>query len=80
MHKICNSHSERSYVGNFLKILSDEAFKDENETTALMLQLTVSRVCVYNLRLFKSSLEAQGQTGDTVAQSGVDCMVCREQL
>lgn len=67
-------------MGNFLKILSDEAFKDENETTALMLQLTVSRVCVYDLWLFKSPLEAQGQTGDTVAQSGVDSMVCREQL
>ena len=42
-------------VETFLKILSEEAFEDENKKAILMLQLGVSSVAIYDFRSFKSS-------------------------
>lgn len=50
---ICNPSSQGSNVEILLKILSKEAFEDENEKVVLILQLRVSSVSTYDYRSFK---------------------------
>lgn len=50
---ICNPSSQGSNVEILLKILSKEAFEDENEKVVLMLQLRVSSISTYDCRSFK---------------------------
>lgn len=50
---ICNPGSQGSNVEILLKILSEEAFEDENEKVVLILQLRVSSISTYDCRSFK---------------------------
>ena len=51
---LLQSQLSSSSAETFLKILSEEAFEDENKKAVLMLQLGVSRVAIYDFRSFKS--------------------------
>ena len=53
-HILLQSQLSSSSVETFLKILSEEAFEDENKKAVLMLQLGVSSVAIYDFRSFKS--------------------------
>ena len=54
-YTLLQSQLSSSSVETFLKILSEEAFEDENKKAILMLQLGVSSVAIYDFRSFKSS-------------------------
>lgn len=53
IHNLQSQLSSNS-AETFLKILSEEAFEDENKKAVLMLQLGVSSVAIYDFRSFKS--------------------------